>query len=116
MAMQVSYLWPTAGAPPTGALAAKVSTVSVGLNPTNSGDTSQILTHAFNLSNAQLTQGFPFVWFEPLDALASGSNWYLLSSNPNFVIVARGATTASLDTTNNVQTICRIERPWSGGK
>src|ERR1700679_991410 len=113
MAMQVSYLWPTAGAPPTGAVAAKVSTVSVGLNPTNSGDTSQILTHAFNLSIPQLTQAFPFVAFEPPESRGQGSNWYLLSSNPNFVIVARGATTASLDTTNNIQTICRIERPWS---
>ncbi len=114
--MQVSYLWPVAGAPPTAAQAYKVSTVSVGLNPVNSGDNSQILTHAFNLSNAQLTQGFPFVWFEPLDSLASGSGWYLLSSATNFVIAARGANTASLDTTNNMQVICRIERPWSGSK
>ena len=114
--MQVSYLWPTAGAPPTAAVAFKVSTVSVGLNPVNSGDTSQILTHAFNLSNAQLTQSFPLVWFEPLDALAQGSNWFVLSSAPNYIIAARGATTASLDTTNNMQVICRMERPWSGSK
>jgi len=115
--LAINYLWPTAGAPPTAAVAFKISTVSVGLSPTNSGDNSQILTHAFNLSNAQLTQGFPFVWFEPLDSLAQGSNWYLLSSAPNYVIIARGASTASLETvTGTQQAICRIERPWSGSK
>ncbi len=114
--MQVSYLWPVAGAPPTAQQAFKVSTVQVGLNPVSSLDNSQILTHNFNLTAAQISQGWPAVAFEPLDSLAQGSNWFVLSQNPNFTIVGRGASTASLDTTNNMQVICRIDRIWSGSK
>lgn len=115
--MQINYLWPTLGAPPTANVALKVSTVSATLSPTNSGDNSQIITHAFNLSNAQITQGWPKVFFEPLDSLAQGSNWYVLSQNPNFTIVGRGATTASLEATANAgQVEIQIDRIWSGSK
>jgi len=114
--MQVNYLWPTLGAPPTPAVAFKVSTVNVGLNPVSSLDNSQILTHCFNITPTEITQGFPKVGFEPLDTLAGGSGWYVISNAANFTIVGRGASTASLDTTNNVQVICHIDRPWSGSK
>jgi hypothetical protein len=116
--MQVSYLnvGGPGNVPPTAQQATRVSTVNVGLNPVNSGDTSQSITHMWGLPNAFISQGWPEVWFEGLDTLAQGSNWYCLSKAPNFAIVGRGANTASLDTTNNQQVICRIDRIWSGAK
>lgn len=101
--------------PPTAQQAARVSTCQVALSPTNSGDTSQIITHNFGLTAAELTQGWPEVIFEPLTALAQASNWFVLSQAPAFTIVARGGTTAGVDTANQ-QVIARIGRIWSGSK
>lgn len=118
MAIQISYLnvGGPGNVPPTAPQAFRVSTVDVGLNPTNSGDMSQILTHNLGITTQEISQGWPKVSFEPLDSLAQGSNWYVLSQAPNFTIVARGGTTAGVDTTNNMQVICRIDRQWSGSK
>ena len=116
MAMQIYYLWPTAGAPPTGAVASKVSVVNVGLNPTNSGDNSQIITHAFGLTTQQISQGWPHIYFDFRDSLAPASLWYVQSVNANFIVVGRGATTAGVDSTNNQQVVVGIDRIWSGSK
>ena len=98
--------------PPTAAQALNVNTVNVSLSPTNSGDTSQVITHNFNLPPSDITAGWPTVDLDPLNALAAGSNWFALSQNPNFTILARGGTTAGVDTAN-AQIIASIARPHS---
>jgi hypothetical protein len=114
--MQIYYLWPIAGSPPTAAQASKVSVVNVGLNPTNSADNSQIITHNFGLTTQQISQGWPHVYFDFRDSLGPASLWYVQSVNPNFVVVGRNATTAGVDTTNNQQVVVAIDRIWSGSK
>lgn len=116
--MQVYYLnvGGPGNTPPTANQARSVSVVNVGLNPTNSGDTSQIITHNFGLTTQQISQGWPHIYFDFRDSLAPASLWYVQSVNPNYIVVGRGATTAGVDTTNNMQVVCGIDRIWSGSK
>jgi len=113
--MQIYYLWP-GSAVPTPTTARTVSVINVGLNPTNSADNSQIITHCFGLTTQQISQGWPHIYFDFRDSLGPASLWYVQSVNPNFIVVGRGATTAGVDTTNNQQVIVGIDRIWSGSK
>lgn len=114
MAMVVNYL--NVGGPgnvaPTLAQALNVNTVNVSLSPAASGDNSQVITHNFGLPASDITAGWPETVINGLDTLATLSLWYILSQNPNFSIVARGANTAGIDTAN-AQVLVSISRPHS---
>lgn len=113
--MTANYTWPATGAAaPTPTQVQNQNTVVVALTPA-SADTNFPLTHSFGLSTADLSAGWPEVQFVPLDALASGSNWFVASAlNPNLVWLGKGNTTASGDTVAQIEVIVR--RPHTIGR
>jgi|SRR5271165_5296201 len=111
--MIVNYL--NVGGPgnvaPTLIQALGVNTVVAQMTPTNSGDTSQSVTHMFGLSTQDLSSGWPEVVFEPLDSAAAGSGWFVASQASNFTVFGRGGTTAGVDNSANLQINMYISRP-----
>lgn len=106
MAVTTTYLYPQTAAP-TGAQMnvnrknTLVATVLAGA----AADTSAIITHAFNLTAAEITQGFPTVVLTAQDGNQITSPWYLASQNPNYTILQKGTVAAG------GQVIATISRP-----
>ncbi len=112
MAMTLNYLSAGTGStPPTAALAYAVNTVNVTLSPAASTDNSQAITHNFNLPAADISSGWPEIVINGLDTLASASAWFVLSQNPNFSVIGRGANTLGLESGANAQVLVSISKP-----
>lgn len=95
-----SYLFPATTTPTFTQGSMVIATVA----SSAAGDNSAIITHAFGLSNAEISQGFPILTFDNQGDEQSGG-WFEVSENPNFVVLGAG-TSAAKPTTKVV-----IERP-----
>lgn len=87
MAITTTYLWPQTSAP-TLAQALAVNTVVATVVASAAADTSAIITHAFNLSNAEITQGWPRTTLVP-QGDDTTANWFEASQNPNFTVLQK---------------------------
>jgi hypothetical protein len=113
MAVTVTYL--QAGdvflgstTPPTVTQAQNANSLVATVLPSANGDAGATITHQFGFSSTQLQKGFPNVDIIGLDTSAAASNWYLQSSDPNWIglgkVIGLGA-----DTVPQIQV--RIARP-----
>lgn len=102
-----AYLYPQTAAP-TFAQSLAANTVVATLQPANTADTGQI-THAFNLTTAELTQGWPTITIEALTASASLSNWSIASLDPNYIGFLKNNSTSGVDSTPQIRV--KISRP-----
>jgi hypothetical protein len=102
-----AYLWPQTAAP-TFAQALAANTVVATLQPADTADTGQI-THAFNLSSADMAAGWPTITVEPLLSSAALSNWSIASLDPNYVGFLKNNSTAG--TASSAQIRVKISRP-----
>ena len=112
--MTVNYL--NAGGPgnvaPTVAQALTFNTLNVSLSPSSTLDSSQAITHNWNLPPSDISSGFPLIHIQGMDYTSGSSGWYNISQAPSFLIVGRTGTTAGIDTAN-AQVIVSISRPMS---
>jgi hypothetical protein len=95
MAVTITYLYPFTVAPTVNQMIGKkytrvVSTVVASA----AADTSAVITHSFGLSNAEITQGFPFVSLLPQDSNQITSPWFEASQNPNYTVLQKNTTAA----------------------
>jgi hypothetical protein len=88
--------------PPTAAQAAKINTLVATISPSSTADASATITHLLGMSNADITQGYPFTYITPLNNLASVSNWSLTSQNPNWTVFTKNNTSQGADTVPQV--------------
>lgn len=81
MAVTINYLYPTAGAAPSGVNSGNtvIATIVAGA----STDLSALVTHAFNLSTTDNSSGFAMTVFAP-QGDETTSAWYETSVGPNF--------------------------------
>jgi hypothetical protein len=109
MAVTVAYLYPSAGAVPTAAIAAAVTTVIATILPTSSTDASATITHNWGLPASDITSGFPLVSFQPLDNIGAAQGlWFVVSQNPNYTVLGKN-TSQGTDSVAQVQV--NITRP-----
>lgn len=94
-AVTITFLYPYTTAP-TAAQQAAVphSTVVATVSASAAADTSAVITHNFNLSAAEITQGFPTVILAPQDGNEITSAWFELSENPNYTVLGKGTVAA----------------------
>lgn len=94
-AVTITYLFPFTTAP-TAAQQAAVphSTVVATIQASAAADTSAVVTHNFNLSNAEITQGFPVPILTPQDSNEITSPWFEASENPNYSVFQKNTTAA----------------------
>lgn len=97
MAITLAYLWPLLGSAPVNPniFGKVIATVAAGA----AADTSALITHAFALPNADISQGFPVVTLTPLDSNSITSPWFVASQNPNYTVLQKN----TVDTTGTVQ-------------
>lgn len=108
MAVTITYLYPQTSAPTLAqALAANMVVATVAASA--AADTSAVITHNFNLSDAQISQGFPRTVIVP-QASEQSSNWFEASQNPNFTVLQKPTDAAG----PTVKVF--IDRPHSIGK
>lgn len=90
-AITLTYLRPYGTVTPSQALqsATPQSIVICTVNTTAAGDTSILITHALNLSAAEITQGFPILKFTSQDGLEISSPLFEVSEAPNFTLLGR---------------------------
>ena len=91
----ITFLFPYTTAP-TAAQQAAVphSTVVATVVAGAASDTSAVITHNFNLSAAEITQGFPTVILQPQDSNEITSPWFEASENPNYTVLQKNTTAA----------------------
>jgi hypothetical protein len=88
-AVTINYLWPFTTAPTIGQLTnTPYRTVIATVQASLAADTSAVITHDFNMTAADITQGFPKV-----DLVYQGdettSPWYEASENPNYTVLQK---------------------------
>jgi hypothetical protein len=109
MAVSVNYRRPVFGVtPPTQLQTQRLSTVVAVLAGTAAADSQAIITHNLNMSNADISQGFPTLDWEPLDTTFYAANWFEASQSNNFVVLQKGA---GVGATANNQAKVTISRP-----
>lgn len=102
-AVTITYLYPTNNGPLAGGnvaptqvqigqpTARRFNTVIATVVATAAGDTSAVITHNFQLTNSEISQGFPRVIINPLsDTFGTSAIWFQASQNPNFTILQKG--------------------------
>lgn len=88
MAVTITYLYPRTAAPSAGQTASMVVATVVA---SAAADTSAIITHAMNLANSEISQGFPQTIITPL-ADGATSPWFEASQAPNFTVLQKTTT------------------------
>lgn len=96
-AVTITYLFPYTTAP-TAAQQAAVphSTIVATVAATAAADTSAVITHNFNLTNAEITQGFPCPVITPQADPEVTSGWWEASENPNYTVLQKNTTAAGV--------------------
>jgi len=102
-AVTTTYLYPTNNGPLAGGNVAptqaqmgppqarKFNTVIATTVASAAGDTSAVITHNLQLTNSEISQGFPRVILNPLsDTFGTSAIWFQASQNPNFTILQKG--------------------------
>ena len=106
----VTYLYPVSGAtPPTLAQALVVNTVVATLTPNSNTQPTAAITHMFGLTAAEISQGWPNVILDPLDALFWTADWYNASHDPNWEGFVMTNSSQGIDTA--LQAKVTISRP-----
>ena len=105
MAVTITNLYPTNLGPLAGGnvaptqvqmgdpKAAKFNTVIATISASAASDTSALITHNFQLTASEISQGFPRVVLIPL-ADETSSPWFEASQNPNFSIFQKNTLNA----------------------
>jgi hypothetical protein len=111
-AVTISYLWPGTTVPLATANPDGIpqSTIVATVTATAAADTSAVITHQFNLTPAEITQGFPRLTLVPQADPEITSNWYEASEAPNYTVLQKNTTAAG------VKTKVFISRPWQPEK
>jgi len=111
-AVTITYLWPGTSVPLATANPAGLpqQTVVATVTATAAADTSAVITHQFNLSAAQITQGWPRLTLVPEADPEITSAWYESSQAPNYTVLQKNTTAAG------VKTKVFIEKPWAPTK
>lgn len=102
-AVTITYLYPTNNGPLAGGNVAptiaqmgppgarRFNTVIATVVASAAGDTSAVITHDFQLTNSEISQGFPRVIINPLsDTFGTSAIWFQASQNPNFTVLQKG--------------------------
>lgn len=109
-AVTITNLWPTSATPTAALRPLKQQSVCVTVSASAASDTSASVTHQFNLTNAQITQGWPHMTILPQDGNEITSPWFEASQAPNFSVLGKG-TVAAGGTAKVV-----IAKPWEPTK
>jgi hypothetical protein len=109
-AVTISYLWPGTGTPSPTPPPTPQNSVCATVVASAAADTSAVITHQLGLTNAQITQGFPFMTLLAQDGNAITSPWWESSQAPNYTVIQKGTTAAG------GQVKVRIMRPWEPEK
>ena len=104
-AVTTTYLYPTNLGPLVGGnvaptqtqmgpeTAAKFNTVIATVSASAAGDTSAVITHNFQLTAGEISQGFPRTVLEFLTD-ATSSPWFVASQNPNYTVIQKNTLNA----------------------
>lgn len=96
MAVTVTYLRPAGTSAPTQKAVSRQCTVIALLSFTAATDTQVFVTHNLNISAADISQGFPNLFYQPLDPSFYTAQWYQLSQNPNYVMLGKTISVGAL--------------------
>ena len=114
MAININYLYAGASftpgtTPPTYAQSLLCNVVTATVYASSGPDTAAVITHNFALPAADISAGFPDVYFEALDTLAGLSGWWIQSIDPNWVGLGRLTSSQSQDTIPSIKV--KVSRP-----
>lgn len=96
MAATVSYIRPNGTNPPTQRQVQRQCTVIVLVSFTSLTDTQLFVTHNLNLPASDISQGFPNLFYQPLDPSFYAAQWFQVSQNPNFVMLGKTVSVGAL--------------------
>jgi hypothetical protein len=110
MAITITYLYPVNGTtPPTFLQSLDVNVVTALINSTSAPDTAAIVTTNFALPAADISAGWPDIYFEDLDTTFALNAWWIQSIDPNWVGLARLTSSAGTDTVPSIRV--KVSRP-----
>jgi hypothetical protein len=91
MAVTVTYIRPfgQGTTPPTVQKVQRQCTVIAILSGVLLTDTQVFISHNLNLPASDISQGFPNVFFEPLDPSFYAADWIEVSQNPLFTMLGK---------------------------
>jgi hypothetical protein len=95
-AVTITYLYPGTVVPPPTPFPLPQNMVIATVAASAAADTSAVITHLFNLSNAEITQGFPTVVIMPQADPEVTSGWFEASENPNYSVLQKNTTAAGV--------------------
>lgn len=121
MAITTTYLWPTNNGPLGGGnvaptqqqmgppTARKFNTVIATVSASAAGDTSAVITHNFQMTNAEISEGFPtpIIVFQTDE---TSSPWYEASENPNYTVLQKNTLSAGATAKVAIRTPTTLDR------